>query len=172
MESLNDKRELCILLRNGLSTLIENIRSKIFSLQNLELLEQIMEFSGHIHSLMYKVIEQYTKTKLSDYKKGASYFPRIIQARQMSVHAILCSMESMLSDLKKSRYFTSCNKVFVVKQFYADAETIENISGRLCDVTSSLPCCFAGSTPKNAAQTMDTSLLNVNTPVHNCQLCL
>ena len=117
MESLNDKRELCILIRNGLSTLIENIRSKIFSLQDLELLEQIMEFSGHIHSLIYKVIEQYTKTKLSDYKKGASYFPRIIQARQMSVHAILCSMESMLSDLKKSRYFTSCNKVFVLNNF-------------------------------------------------------
>ena len=117
LESLNDKRESCILLRNGLSTLIENIRSKIFTLQNLELLEEIMEFSGHIHALLYRVIEQYTKTKLHDYRKRASYFPHIIQAGQMSILAILCSMEYMLSELKKTRYFTLCNKVFVLNHF-------------------------------------------------------
>ena len=76
-----------------------------------------MEFSANIHCLLHKVIEEYTKTKLSDYKQAASYFPHIIQAWQMSVHAILCSLDSMLNDLKKKRYFTSCNKVFVLNHF-------------------------------------------------------
>ena len=114
---MNDKWESCILLTNGPSTLIENIRLKILSLQDLQLLEEIMEFSVNIHSLMYKVIEQYTKTELSDYKRGASYYPHIIQARQMSIHSILRSMECMLRKLKKTRYFTTCNKVYILNHF-------------------------------------------------------
>ena len=117
MESLNDKRASCIILTKGLSTLIENFRCKILSLNDLQLLEEIMEFMANIHSLVYKVIEGYTKTQLSDYKTRASYFPRIIQARQMSIHSMLCSLQSMFHDLKKKKYFETCNKIFVLNHF-------------------------------------------------------
>jgi len=117
LESLNDKRASCILLRNGLATLIENFRYKVLSLQDLHLLEEILDFSLGIHNIMYKVIEDYTKTKLLKSTLSETYYPLIRQAHQMSIHSVLCSMACMLSDLKQKRYFTTCNKVFVLNHF-------------------------------------------------------
>ena len=44
LESVNDKHTSCILLLNGLITIIDNIRSKVLTLNDLELLEEMVAF--------------------------------------------------------------------------------------------------------------------------------
>ena len=45
LESINDKRASCILLMNGLITIIDNICSKVLTLNDLELLEEMVGFT-------------------------------------------------------------------------------------------------------------------------------
>ena len=45
LESVNDKRTSCILLLNGLITIIDNIRSKVLTLNDLVLLEEMLAFT-------------------------------------------------------------------------------------------------------------------------------
>ena len=45
LESINDKRASCILLMNGLITIIDNIHSKVLTLNDLELLEEMVGFT-------------------------------------------------------------------------------------------------------------------------------
>ena len=45
LESVNDKCTSCILLLNGLITIIDNICSKILTLNDLELLEEMVAFT-------------------------------------------------------------------------------------------------------------------------------
>ena len=104
LESMNDKCATCILLQKGLTTLSENLRSKILTLEDLELHEEMIDFLVNIHCLMYNVIRDYTKTKLSDYAQRAMYNPQIKQARQMSNLSILSSVISMLEDLTKRKF--------------------------------------------------------------------
>lgn len=89
----------------------------MLSLEDLDTLEELMESLVNIHSILHNVIRDYTKTKISDYAKRASYFPLIKQARQRSNFFILCSMFNMLEDLKKSKYFENCNKVYILNHF-------------------------------------------------------
>ena len=117
LESMNDKCAACILLQKGLTTLSENLRSKILTLEDVELHEEMIDFLVNIHRLIYNVIRDYTKTKLSDYAQMAMYYPRIKQARQMSNFSILSSIISMLEDLRKKKFFESCNKVYVLNHF-------------------------------------------------------
>ena len=98
-------------------TLSENLRSKILTLEDVELHEEMIDFLVHIHRLIYNVIRDYTKTKLSDYAQMATYYPQIKQARQMSNFSILSSIISMLEDLRKKKFFESCNKVYVLNHF-------------------------------------------------------
>ena len=51
LESLNDKRTSCILLMNGFITIIDNIHSKILSLNDLQLLEEMVAFTRGIYLL-------------------------------------------------------------------------------------------------------------------------
>ena len=44
LESVNDKHTSCILLLNGLITIIDNIHFKVLTLNNLELLEEMVAF--------------------------------------------------------------------------------------------------------------------------------
>ena len=117
LESMNDKRAACILLQKGLTTLSENLRSKILTLEDVELHEEMIDFLVNIHRLIYNVIRDYTKTKLSDYAQMATYYPQIKKVRQMSNFSILSSIISMLEDLRKKKFFESCNKVYVLNHF-------------------------------------------------------
>ena len=114
---MNDKRVACILLWNGLTTLCHNMQSKMFTLQDVELLEEIMGFLVNIHRLMYNVMRDYTNTKLDSYEKMARYYPHIKQVRQMSNFSIICSMLCMLEDLKRKKYFEACNKKYILNHF-------------------------------------------------------
>ena len=48
LESLNDKRVQCILIQNGYISLLDTLRSKTLTLQNLPLLETVLKFSNGI----------------------------------------------------------------------------------------------------------------------------
>ena len=45
LESVNDKCTSCTLLLNGLITIIDNICSKVLTLNDLELLEEMVAFT-------------------------------------------------------------------------------------------------------------------------------
>ena len=105
---MNNKCAACILLQKGLMTLSKNLRSKILTLEDVELREEMIDFLVNIYRLIYNVIQDYTKTKLSDYAQMATYYPQIKQARQMSNFSILSSIISMLEDLWKKKFFESC----------------------------------------------------------------
>ena len=108
------------------------------------------------------------KTKLHDYRKHTSYFPRIIQARQMSILAILCSMEYMLSELKKTWYFTLCNKVFVLNHFLQMLKPSRHFLEEFVMAHAHFHVVLTCSTPKISAQAMESALLNLNTYVLIC----
>ena len=117
LESMNDKHAACILLQKGLTTLSKNLRSKILTLEDVELHEEMIDFLVNIHRLIYNVIQDYTKTKLSDYAQMATYYPQIEQARMMSNFSILSSIISMLENLRKKKFFELYNKVYVLNHF-------------------------------------------------------
>ena len=78
LESLNDKRTSCILLLNGLISIIDHLRSRILSLSNLELLEEIVAFTRGIYLLIFHTIHDYVKTKVSEmHHKPTVFYPLI-----------------------------------------------------------------------------------------------
>ena len=118
LESLNDKRTSCILLLNGLISIIDHLRSRILSLSNLELLEEIVAFTRGIYLLVFRTIHDYFKTKVSKMPcKPAVFYPLIQQMRQMEIFSYFCDMNSMLLILKKKKYFHTCNKLYVMNHF-------------------------------------------------------
>ena len=118
LESLNDKRTSCILLLNGLILIIDHLRSRILSLSNLELLEEIVGFPRGIYLLIFRTIHDYVKTKVSEmHCKPTVFYPLIRQARQMEIFSYFCDINSMLLILKKGKYFHTCNKLYVMNHF-------------------------------------------------------
>ena len=118
LESMNDKRTSCILLLSGLLTLTDNLRSKVLSLNNLDLLEEMVTFLWRIYCLVVCVVVNYCKEPLSELHKSlASFYPLIRQARQMEIFSLLSDIEYMLCGLKKKNYFRTCNKVYVLNEF-------------------------------------------------------
>ena len=67
LESVNDKRTSCILLLNGL--IIDNIRSKVLTLNDLELLEEMVAFTRGIYLLVFHIVGDYCKEKVSKMNK-------------------------------------------------------------------------------------------------------
>ena len=118
LESLNDKRTSCILLLKGLLTLLDNFRSKLFTLQILEVLEEMVTFSRGIYILIARFMENYAeRTIVSMHKKCARFYPLIRQARQMEIFSVMSDMIQMLNALKKCNYFHTCNKVYILNSF-------------------------------------------------------
>ena len=106
LESVNDKRMSCILLMNGLITIVDNIRSKVLTLNNLELLEEMVAFTQEIYLLVFRIVGDYCKEKVSKMnKRPASFHPLIRQARQMEIFSLLSNINCMLQHLKKKKYF-------------------------------------------------------------------
>lgn len=118
LESMNDKRTSCILLLGALMNIIENIRCKVLSLNDLDLLEEMVTFTRRIYLLIQRAVGDYCKEKVyeRDRERGL-FYPLIRQARQMEIHGLLCDMAIMLNGLKKKRYFHKCNKVYVLNAF-------------------------------------------------------
>ena len=56
MESLNDKRTMCMLLTKNLLNIIETLRSKVLSLEDLDLLEEMVTFTRTINCIVNKVV--------------------------------------------------------------------------------------------------------------------
>ena len=78
LESLNDKRTSCILLLNGLISIIDHLRSCILSLSNLKLLEEIVGLMRGIYLLIFCTIRDYVKTKVSEmHRKPTVFYPLI-----------------------------------------------------------------------------------------------
>ena len=118
LESINDKRASCILLMNGLITIIDNIRSKVLTLNDLELLEEMVGFTQGIYLLVFRIVGDYCKEKVSEMnKRPASFHPLIWQARQMDMFSLFSDIACMLQGLKKKKYFHTCNKVGVLNSF-------------------------------------------------------
>ena len=118
LESINDKRASCILLMNGLITIIDNIRSKVLTVNNLELLEEMVGFTRGIYLLVFHIVGDYCKEKVSEMNKWpASFHPLLQQARQMDIFSLLSDIACMLQGLKKKKYFHTCKKVGVLNSF-------------------------------------------------------
>ena len=119
LESLNDKRASCILLMNGLSLMIELLRSRIFTLQELELLEDIVCFTCNINNILNRCTHDYSGVKESVYAPR-TFYPLIRQARQMEIFSLLCGMNSILLSIRKNGFFRTCNQVHHLNQFLRD----------------------------------------------------
>ena len=118
LESLNDKRTSCILLLNGLISIIDHLHSRILSLSNLDLLEEIIAFTRGIYLLIFRTIRDYVQTKVSEmHHKPAVFYPLIRQVRQMEIFSYFCDINSMLLILKEEKYFHTCNKLYVMNHF-------------------------------------------------------
>ena len=118
LESLNDKRTSCILLLSGLICLLENIRSKLWTLDDIDLLEEIVSFTRCIYGLIVKFTSQHSTYVIRTcHKKPGVFYPMICQARRMEVFSLLCDMTSMLQEFKKSKFSYMCNKVNILNAF-------------------------------------------------------
>ena len=118
LESLNDKRASCILIMKGILTITDNIRSKILTLNDLQLLEEMVTFTRGIYLIITRVVRDYCLEEICDFhKRPAFFYPLIRQARQMEIFSLLCDIQVMLKRLKEKCFFHSCNKVFVLNNF-------------------------------------------------------
>ena len=117
LESLNDKRVQCILIQNGYLSLLDTLRSKTLTLQNLPLLKTVLEFSYGIAQLITNFIRDYSKTELFPRHLFGQFYPLIVQSWQMDIHHILSDIIGMLSDMKRKNFFKECNKVFILNNF-------------------------------------------------------
>ena len=106
LESLNDKRTLCILLLKGLLMTIDTIRTKVLSLNDLDLLEEMLTFMRRIYIVTACFVGDCCKKPVcSVHKRPSSFYPLIWQARQMEIFNILADIHSMLSNFKKKEIF-------------------------------------------------------------------
>ena len=78
LESINDKRAACILIMNGLLTITDNIRLKILTMNDLQLLEEMVTFTRGIYLIVMRVICDYCLEDISDsHKRPGSFYPLI-----------------------------------------------------------------------------------------------
>ena len=118
LESVNDKRTSCILLLNGLITIIDNICSKVLTLNDLVLLEEMLAFTRGIYLLVFHIVGDNCKEEVSEMNKRlGQFYPLIHKARQMDIFSLLSDIHCMLNHLKKKKYFHTCNKIGVLNSF-------------------------------------------------------
>ena len=78
----------------------------------------MVTFSRHIFVLLERIVRDYCLEQVTDsHKRPGSFYPLIRQARQMEVFLLLCDMNTTLSNLKKKKYFNTCNRVYVLNNF-------------------------------------------------------
>ena len=82
---------------NSLITLTDNLRSKILTLNDLELLEEMVTFSRQIYLLVARIVSDYCKEQVTEgHKRPAHFYPLIRQARQMEIFLLLCDINTTL----------------------------------------------------------------------------
>ena len=72
-EKLYDKRTRCVFLLNGVDSYSETIRSKIFRVQDMELLESLRLALTNICGMYKNFSDQYSKTKVVNYVENMRY---------------------------------------------------------------------------------------------------
>ena len=81
-QNLFDKRTRCIFLLNGVDSYSESIRSKIFRVEDIELLERMRLSLGNISAMYRSYSEQYSKTKVVDYVHSNKHInPNLVKQR-------------------------------------------------------------------------------------------
>ena len=127
LESMNDKRTMCMLLTKCLLNVIETLRSKVLSLEDIDLLEEMVHFCRNISSIVNKVVTVRCGMNHTPYcPKMGVFFPLIRQARQFEIHSLLCFMASLLQKLKTTKFFAKCNKLGVMNEFMATLQPSRN----------------------------------------------
>ena len=58
LESMNDKRTMCMLLTKALLNMLETFRSKIFSFCDIDRLEEMVHFRCYIKNIVYKAVTE------------------------------------------------------------------------------------------------------------------
>ena len=116
LESLNDKCASSILLLNGLMTILENFCSKIFTLQEIDCLEEMVTFMRNINIIVNRVVGSCCSISQFVYTP-TNFYPLIRQARQMEVFSCICGTLNVLGTLQKNSFFKECNKVFQLNNF-------------------------------------------------------
>ena len=96
--------------------MIELLRSKIFTLQELQILEEIVCFTRNINNILNRCTRDYSGVKESVYAPK-TFYPLIRQARQMEIFSLLCGMNTILLSIRKSGFFRTCNKVYRLNHF-------------------------------------------------------
>ena len=119
-ESLNDKRASSLMLQSGLISIIENLRCKVMSYNDLEGLEEMLIFLRHIKALMVRVVRDDCGQDVRRPVPTRQFFPLIRQSRQMDIHSILCEMADTMSKMRKIGYFKNCTKVGALNSFLSN----------------------------------------------------
>ena len=100
-KNLYDKRTRCVFLLNGVDSYSETIRSKIFRVQDMELLESLRLVLTNICGMYKNFSDQYSKTKVVNYVENMRYInPNLKTHRQMEIHQYCCGIQVFCKELK------------------------------------------------------------------------
>ena len=115
---MNDKRTLCILLVEGLLSVIDSLRSKIFTFEDIDRLEEMLSFCTGISHVVHSTLSNTCLVDVQQYVSTQCVFrPLIRQARQFEIHSLLCYIASLIRKVKKEKYFHTCKNVAVMNSF-------------------------------------------------------
>ena len=118
LESLNDKRTLCLLLRKALLIVLETLCSKLFGFTDIDKLEEMVKFSREISHIVFNTVHNICQVEVQKLtERHGIFFPLICQARQFEIHTLLCYMATTLHKTKEIKYFENCRKVGVLNKF-------------------------------------------------------
>ena len=116
-QNLFDKRTRCIFLLNGVDSYSEFIRSKIFRVEDIELLERMRLSLGNISAMYRSYSEQYSKTKVVDYVHSNKHInPNLVKHRQMEIHQICCEIQVFCKGVRP--YIKSSLINNAIRQFF------------------------------------------------------
>ena len=116
LESINDKQAASILLQKGLITILENLCSKILTLEELDVLEEMVFFMCNINLLVNRVVSGFSEEKPYIYSPH-DFYPRIQQVRQKEIFNIICGITAIFKSLKRKSFFKMCNQVCTLNNF-------------------------------------------------------
>ena len=124
-DNIIDKRTRGIYLINGVLSSTEQIRRKIFQVQDIELLESLKTSFGHISQIYRNYASQYSKTETVNYLEGGTRInPNLIEQRRMEVHTLCCELQLFCKRVRPFIKETMIDRA--IGQFF----NIMNASGR------------------------------------------
>ena len=116
-QNLFDKRTRCIFLLNGVDSYSESIRSKIFRVEDIELLERMRHSLGNISAMYRSYSEQYSKTKVVDYVHSNEHInPNLVKQRRMEIYEICCEIQVFCKGVRPYIKLSLINNA--IRQFF------------------------------------------------------